>query len=95
MSHRRVKDIAYDDEDVYGEEDYDEGEEELTEEDKEQLRQGTIKVREELGPDFSSVSNKQIEEALWNYYYDIAKSVTYLKSELLKSIFAGSGLTRA
>ncbi|KAL0261418.1 hypothetical protein SLS55_002848 [Diplodia seriata] len=88
MSHRRVKDIAYDDEDVYGEEDYDEGEEGLPAYYIQNL--GTIKVREELGPDFSSVSNKQIEEALWNYYYDIAKSVTYLKSELLKSIFAGS-----
>ena len=47
----------------------------------EQLRQGTTKVREALGPDYSAVSNKQIEEALWNYYYDVAKSVSYLKSE--------------
>lgn len=29
MSHRRVKDIAYDDEDIYDEDDYDEGEEGL------------------------------------------------------------------
>ncbi|KAF4541878.1 Elongation factor TU GTP binding domain-containing protein [Lasiodiplodia theobromae] len=80
MSHRRVKDIAYDDEDIYDEDDYDEGEEELTEEDKEQMRQGTIKVREALGAEYSNISNKQIEEALWNYYYDIGKSVTYLKN---------------
>ncbi|OJD30344.1 elongation factor tu gtp binding domain-containing protein [Diplodia corticola] len=85
MSHRRVKDIAYDDDDVYDQYDDDEGEEELTEEDKEQMRQGTIKVREALSPEYSNISNKQIEEALWNYYYDIAKSVTYLKSETSSS----------
>lgn len=45
------------------------------------MRQGTAKVREALGPDSPNITNKQIEEALWNYYYDVAKSVTYLKSE--------------
>lgn len=82
MSHRRVKDIAYDDDDFYDDDEYaDDGGEEMSEEDKEQMRQGTIKVREALGSEYSNVSNKQIEEALWNYYYDIGKSVSYLKSE--------------
>ncbi|GME48209.1 elongation factor tu gtp binding domain-containing protein [Neofusicoccum parvum] len=82
MSHRRVKGIAYDDEDLgYDDDEYaDGGEEEMSEEDKEQLRQGTIKVREALGADYSNVTNKQIEEALWNYYYDAGKSVSYLKT---------------
>ncbi|EKG11506.1 HR1 repeat rho-binding protein [Macrophomina phaseolina MS6] len=81
MSHRRVKDIAYDDDDFYDDDDYADGaEDEMSEEDKEQLRQGTIKVREELGSEYSNVSNKQIEEALWNYFYDVAKSVSYLKN---------------
>ena len=43
------------------------------------MRAGTIKVREELGSSFS-VTDAQIQEALWNYYYDVGKSVTFLKS---------------
>lgn len=53
----------------------------------EQMRQGTIKVREALGAEYSNISNKQIEEALWNYYYDVGKSVTYLKSETSSGAF--------
>ncbi|KAF2139389.1 uncharacterized protein K452DRAFT_320517 [Aplosporella prunicola CBS 121167] len=82
--HRRVKDIAYDDDDVddYSDEYADEGEEEMTEEDKEQMRAGKAKVREALGADYTtSVSDKAIEESLWHYYYDIAKTVTYLKNQ--------------
>ncbi|KAF4547679.1 Elongation factor 1 alpha-like protein-like protein [Elsinoe fawcettii] len=87
--HRRVKNIDYDDADEYDdyEEEYDEaapvanaGGEELTDEDKEQLRIGTAKVRSILG-DPSHISNAVVEEALWHYYYDIEKTVTYLKNE--------------
>ncbi|KAK5013870.1 hypothetical protein LTR60_003638 [Cryomyces antarcticus] len=73
--HRRVKDIAYDDEELedYSEDEYDdEGEEG-------QMREGTTKVRDALGPG-SSVSDKEIQDALWHYYYDVAKSVSFLKS---------------
>ncbi|KAL2354836.1 elongation factor Tu GTP binding domain-containing protein [Cryomyces antarcticus] len=80
--HRRVKDIAYDDEELedYSEDEYDdEGEEELSPDDKRQMREGTTKVRDALGPG-SSVSDKEIQDALWHYYYDVAKSVSFLKN---------------
>ena len=43
----------------------------------EQLRIGTIKVRNVLGDDVS-VSNKEIEDSLWHYYYEVDKTVNYL-----------------
>jgi len=33
-----------------------------------------------MGPD-TTVTDKEIEEALWYYYFDVDKSVTYLLSE--------------
>jgi elongation factor 1 alpha-like protein len=80
MSIHRVKHISYE----YGEHhDYadgydEEGEDELAPEDKEQLKAGTAAVREELGADFPA-SEKEIQDALWHYYYDVRKSVAYLK----------------
>lgn len=87
MSNRRVKSLALDEDDY---DDYDEeeqedddqgatGDNELSSEDQEQLRQGTIKVRQALGPGFPA-SDKEIQDALWHYYYDVSKSVSYLKS---------------
>ena len=89
MSNRRVKSLAheddYDDYDDY-EDDYKGGsEEELSPKDREQMRQGVIKVRASLGSGFS-VTDNEIQEALWNYYYDVPKSVTYLKSRWLCSV---------
>lgn len=43
------------------------------------MRLGTQRVREALGPDYK-VSDKVIQEALWHYYYDVGKSVSYIKS---------------
>jgi len=81
MSIHRVKDISYNyDEHHDYADDYDnEGEEELEAEDREQLKAGTVAVREELGADFPA-SEKEIQDALWHYYYDIGKSVAYLKN---------------
>ena len=82
MSNRRVKAIDYDDddydsyEDEYYEEDAQDG---LTEDDKLQLQEGTTKVRSILG-DQTSVTDKEIHDALWHYYYDIEKTVAYLKN---------------
>lgn len=90
MSNRRVKALDYDEDDIYDDGDYDdydegggevEAEAELSPEDKEQMRLGTIKVREALGSLSSSVSDKAIQDALWHYYYDISQSVIYIKSE--------------
>ncbi|QSZ36261.1 hypothetical protein DSL72_007387 [Monilinia vaccinii-corymbosi] len=74
-------DYDYDGEEdeVAGEEELsEEDQEELSEEDQEQMRQGTIKVREILPADSSNITDKQIQEALWHYYYDVEKSIAYL-----------------
>jgi elongation factor 1 alpha-like protein len=44
------------------------------------MREGLHKVREVIGDDILGVTDKAIEEALWHYYYDVEKSVTYLLS---------------
>lgn len=81
MAHRRVKDVSYDEDDY---DDYEEEEEELAEpsmtaEDQARLRQGSVEVREALGAG-SPATTKEIEEALWYYYYDVEKTVAYLLS---------------
>ncbi|KEQ61591.1 elongation factor EF-1 alpha subunit [Aureobasidium melanogenum CBS 110374] len=96
MAHRRVKEIDYDEDeydDYYsGEEEYgyegadneaaaDTHEDELSAEDKEQMRIGTQKVRAALGDVSEFITDEAIQEALWHYYYDVAKSVTYLKNQ--------------
>jgi hypothetical protein len=84
MSNRRVKSLAHDEDDFDDYDGYDNdyedgGHNDLSPEDKEQLREGTVKVRAALGSAFSATDG-EIQEALWHYYYDVAKSVAYLKS---------------
>ncbi len=45
----------------------------------EQLREGTAKVRATLGTGVP-VTDREIEESLWHYYYDVEKTVNYLLS---------------
>lgn len=81
MAHRRVKDVAYDEDDFddYEEEDYGAGDSGMTAEDQVKMRESTVLVRQALG-DSSTVPTKEIEEALWYYFYDIDKTVAYLTS---------------
>ncbi|KAI9657827.1 MAG: Hsp70 suppressor, GTPase facilitates ribosomal subunit dissociation [Alyxoria varia] len=84
--HRRVKDIELgDDYDDFGSDDGNlNGQaEELSPEDQEQMRQGTIAVREQLEPAGINASKSEIEETLYYYFYDVEKSVGYIKSKLL------------
>ncbi|KAK6581257.1 hypothetical protein PZA11_005948 [Diplocarpon coronariae] len=80
--HKLVKNLDLHDEldDFDGGDEYadDGADEELSEEDQENMRVGTIAVRAELPPSATHITNKQIQEALWHYYYDIEKSVGYL-----------------
>ncbi|KAH9876487.1 hypothetical protein J1614_003618 [Plenodomus biglobosus] len=82
----RTRNIDYDDDDVYDDDDYypedDEGGDATAEDDKEQMRAGTIRVREALAETSDFISDEQIQEALWHYYYDVAKSVSYLKNKI-------------
>lgn len=82
-SHKRVKDIDYDEDDLYSgdEDDYDNaGGDGLTEEDKENFAALTPVVRAELAEAGLQVDTKEIEDALWHYFWDVGKSVTYLKN---------------
>lgn len=90
MSKHRIKSVGLDEDyDESYDDDYEEdygqtgqnvnGENGLTAEDREQLRIGTIQVRNDLGQSFSILTDKEIQDTLWHYYYDIAKSTAYLK----------------
>lgn len=81
--HKRVKDIDYDDDDIYSgdEEDYENtGDDGLTEEDRHNFSTLTPVVRAELDEAGVQVANKDIEDALWHYFWDVGKSVSYLKN---------------
>lgn len=82
-SHRRVKDIDYDEDDLYSEDEgqYDDEEPGYTAEDKQNFSDLTPVVRAHLDEAGVQASNRQIEEALWHYYWDVAKSVEYLKTQ--------------
>lgn len=56
----------------------DDGEEELSPEDKVQMAAGTAEIISLLGPQADKVTTQQIHDALWHYYYDTDKSVAYL-----------------
>ena len=43
------------------------------------MQEGTAQVRSILGPEVA-ISDKDIQDSLWHYYYDIEKTVTYLLS---------------
>lgn len=47
---------------------------------------GTIEVRKSLPPGSSNITEKQIHEALWHYYYDVGKSVTYLVNTYIPKV---------
>ncbi|KAF2434159.1 hypothetical protein EJ08DRAFT_646609 [Tothia fuscella] len=86
MSNRRVKAVGYEDDyDEYEEEEeYEDGEDgrtanELSAEDQELMLLNTVKVKSLLGEDFIA-TDQEIQDALWHYFYDVEKSVTYLKN---------------
>lgn len=47
---------------------------------KEQLHKGKTEVRSILGGEAIVVTDAEIEESLWHYYYDVDKTVNYLRS---------------
>ncbi|XP_044716251.1 elongation factor tu GTP binding domain-containing protein [Hirsutella rhossiliensis] len=70
----------YDDDDLADQHDgYEDGDEELSPEDRASMSKGTAEVQKALGNVASKVTVTQIQEALWHYYYDVEKSVGYLK----------------
>ena len=79
---QRVKNIEYDEDDVYGdeEEDYVEEEQGYTAEDRDNFTTLTPVVRAELVEAGLQASDREIQDALWHYYWDVGKSVAYLKN---------------
>lgn len=71
------------DEHYYDDDDYEEEEEELSAEDQAAMRQGVADVKAALGVEASKVTTKQIEEALYYYYYDVEKTVHYLLTKFI------------
>jgi elongation factor 1 alpha-like protein len=91
MSKHRIKAVTLEDDyDDYDEDQADEADEGITAEDKAQLAAGTVAVRAELDDGFPA-TDQEIQDSLWHYYYDIAKTVTYLKSES-QALTAGHAL---
>ncbi|KAF2719238.1 hypothetical protein K431DRAFT_286970 [Polychaeton citri CBS 116435] len=83
--HHRIKNIDYDDDEVYSdneEDGYGDEQEgaEYTAEDKDNFATLTPVVRAELEEAGIAVLDAEIQDALWNYYWDVAKSVGYLKN---------------
>jgi elongation factor 1 alpha-like protein len=78
---QRVKNIDYDEDDIYSEEDeYHEEEQTHTAEDRENFNSLTPVVQAELTEAGLQASDREIQDALWHYYWDVGKSVAYLKN---------------
>lgn len=75
-----MKNVGYDD-DEYD----DDGYESPDPEEQEFLQQCTAQVLQQLHAGQPSVtsSKEEVQEALWHYYNDVEKSVTYLRGMLL------------
>ncbi|KAF4595916.1 HBS1-like protein [Ophiocordyceps camponoti-floridani] len=57
---------------------------ELSPEDQVAMSLGTSEVRAALGNDAKKVTVSQIQEALWYYYFDVDKSVSYLNKTFIQ-----------
>ncbi|KAL2203216.1 hypothetical protein CC79DRAFT_1279619 [Sarocladium strictum] len=75
----------FDDDDL----DYDEGfedageEEEMSVEDRAAMDQAKAQVSTVMGADYRKLTTKDVEDTLWHYFYDIEKSVAYLRKTYL------------
>lgn len=77
MSKHRVKNVGYDDDEYYSDDGYDSADPE----EQEFLQQCTTAVLEQLraGQPSVTATKEEVQEALWHYYNDVEKSVTYLR----------------
>jgi elongation factor 1 alpha-like protein len=89
----RVKNVQYNDDDLYDDEeaDYDQAEDTYTDEDRNNFATLTPVVRAELEEAGLQASDREIEDALWNYYWDVGRSVTYLKNSRKPKTQADAG----
>lgn len=55
----------------------------LSAEDQAAMGHGTSEVKKVLGPDARKVTTRQIQDALWDFYYDVDKAVSYLRKTFI------------
>ncbi|KAK0249304.1 hypothetical protein LTS09_015566 [Friedmanniomyces endolithicus] len=80
-SMQRVKNVDYDEDELYDDdEDYGEEPETYSQEDRASFVALIPVVRAELEEVGAQASDKEIQDGLWNYYWDVGKTVTYLKN---------------
>ncbi|KAI1473241.1 P-loop containing nucleoside triphosphate hydrolase protein [Daldinia caldariorum] len=80
--HQAYRNYDYENDlDEYDGDEFGDEEEELSPEDQAQMNLATAQVRAALGLESSKVTTQQIQDALWHYYYDVDKSVTYLTAK--------------
>lgn len=79
---QRVKNVDYDEDDLYDDEEdgYGDKTEEYSAEDKQNFATLTPVVRAELEEAGVQASDMEIEDSLWHYFWDVEKSVSYLKT---------------
>ncbi|CEO60896.1 Putative Elongation factor Tu GTP binding domain-containing protein [Penicillium brasilianum] len=84
MSRHRVKNVGYDDDDFEDDDGYDSPDPE----EQEFLKQCTAAVLGQLraGQPSVTATTEEVQEALWHYYNDIDKSVTYLRGKKEKEL---------
>ena len=75
MSRHRVKNLDVDVDDEL--DDFDGGYE-----DDSEMQEALAKAKATLGGSFT---DKEIQDSLWHYYYDVDKTVNYLLSEIISS----------
>lgn len=79
---QRNRNIAYDDDDLYDDADDDySADPEYTDEDLSNFATLTPVVRAELDEAGLQASNREIEDALWESYWDVGSCVVYFKNK--------------
>ena len=55
---------------------------------------GTVAVRDALGPDVPDITDAEIRETLWHYYYDVGKTVTWLLNSRIEKKATDEGKSK-
>ncbi|CAL5870486.1 uncharacterized protein PFLUO_LOCUS4723 [Penicillium psychrofluorescens] len=85
MSRHRIKDVSFDDDDLYDEDD---GYDSPDPAEQEFVQQCTTDVLQQLraGNPPVTATKEEVQESLWHYYNDVPKTVNYLRGKKEKEI---------
>ncbi|KAH7344846.1 HBS1 N-terminus-domain-containing protein [Rhizoctonia solani] len=88
--HRDVRNMNIHDELAEDDVEYDE-DEEMTDQQKDQMATGLVQVRSVLGDkDESGIDDKQIKDALWDSYFDVEGTISWLLDQRAKQAAAAA-----